>query len=119
MSQAIRHPGFLKYCSAGHRLVAVLCVLVFTVSGIAHSLSHFEGMGTAIEVQFDDSSDDSADGSKSTALAVNHCCGCAAIALPTIGAVAVAGLITAGFAIPPTAPERAHDPTLATPPPKS
>jgi hypothetical protein len=118
MSQ-VRRPSFLKYCSAGRRLVAVLCVLAFTVCGIAHSLSHFEGMSTAIEAQLGDASDNSVDDSKSTALAVNHCCGCGAIASPTVGAATVAELIEVDFAFPPTSLVRAHDPTFATPPPKS
>ena len=85
--------------------------------GITHTLNHYEAKTANFELQVSDNPDDASDNSKNIA-AVHHCYGCSGVALPAIGVLAFAGSVTTKLAFLPTERVRAHDPALATPPPK-
>jgi hypothetical protein len=107
----------VRYGSASRRLLAVFCAFAFLFVGITHTFSHYDTVTITFELQVGDGSDDGTDSSKSTA--VHHCCGYTGAALTANCVLAVSELAGTKLTFPPIAHVRAHDPTFATPPPKS
>jgi hypothetical protein len=118
MLHARRRPALANDASAARRLLAVFCGFAFLFVSTTHALSHYDAVNTGFEFQAGDVID-SNDNPKSTTANIDHCCGCAGVALPITDVLTPPGLVETKLTLRPAKRVRAHDPTFVTPPPKS